>query len=239
MKKVRKYKKQKNIESLELLNRGITLIALIITIIVMLILAGVVLNLTIGERGIFKTAQGAGKNYTNASKKEEYELGELEKETDKILSGIESSDGSFNTKTKVNIPKLNGTGLIPVIIETNGVTRTANTENEDWYSYDGTTNKWANAVTKNTLGEITGYFVWIPRYAYKITYTNVNDKSAGGTIDIVFLQGTTNKDANGKDVTSAEYIDEKGNTGSYIVHPAFTDESKTGYQNGGWDSELS
>lgn len=37
--------------------QGITIISLVITIILMLILAGVVLNLTIGERGIFETAQ--------------------------------------------------------------------------------------------------------------------------------------------------------------------------------------
>ena len=36
-------------------NNGITLIALIITIILMLILAGVVLTLTIGENGLFGT----------------------------------------------------------------------------------------------------------------------------------------------------------------------------------------
>ena len=36
---------------------GITLVALIITIILMLILAGVVLSLTIGENGVFKMAK--------------------------------------------------------------------------------------------------------------------------------------------------------------------------------------
>ena len=35
-------------------NKGITLIALIITVIVMLILAGVAINMTIGDNGIFK-----------------------------------------------------------------------------------------------------------------------------------------------------------------------------------------
>ena len=43
-------------------NKGITLIALVITIIVLLILAGVTINLTLGENGIFKTAEMAGKN---------------------------------------------------------------------------------------------------------------------------------------------------------------------------------
>ena len=40
-------------------NKGITLIALVITIIVMLILAGVSLNATIGDNGIIKRAQSA------------------------------------------------------------------------------------------------------------------------------------------------------------------------------------
>ena len=50
--------------------KGITLIALIITIIIMLILAGVVLTLTLGDHGIFKTAQEAVKNYVNAEENE-------------------------------------------------------------------------------------------------------------------------------------------------------------------------
>lgn len=46
----------------------------------MLILVGVVLNLTLGEHGIFKTAQMAAKNYTEAEKKEQEELTKLYKE---------------------------------------------------------------------------------------------------------------------------------------------------------------
>ena len=37
-------------------NQGITLIALIITVIVMLILAAVAINMTIGDNGIFKNS---------------------------------------------------------------------------------------------------------------------------------------------------------------------------------------
>ena len=56
-------------------NKGITLIALIITIIVLLILAGVTINLTLGNNGIFKVAKQAARNYKEA---EEKELGNLE-----------------------------------------------------------------------------------------------------------------------------------------------------------------
>jgi hypothetical protein len=57
--------------------RGITLIALVITIIVLLILAGITINLTIGEGGIITTAQQAGKNYVQASTDEKIQLGDL------------------------------------------------------------------------------------------------------------------------------------------------------------------
>ena len=39
--------------------QGITLIALVVTVIVLLILAGVALNLTVGDNGLFKRAQNA------------------------------------------------------------------------------------------------------------------------------------------------------------------------------------
>lgn len=51
--------------------KGITLIALIITIIIMLILAGVVITLTIGENGLFKIAKQAGKDYKISAIKEQ------------------------------------------------------------------------------------------------------------------------------------------------------------------------
>ena len=54
--------------------QGITLISLIITIIIMLILAGVVLNITIGERGIFRTAKEGTKKYEIERIKEKVNL---------------------------------------------------------------------------------------------------------------------------------------------------------------------
>ena len=57
--------------------RGITLIALIITIILMIILAGVVLTLTIGENGLFNIAKYAREKWNNAVEQEQAELDEL------------------------------------------------------------------------------------------------------------------------------------------------------------------
>ena len=53
--------------------QGITLIALVITIIVLLILAGVAINLSLGENGIFNRAKEAKIKYTEAQLKEELE----------------------------------------------------------------------------------------------------------------------------------------------------------------------
>jgi len=60
-------RKEKNTE-------GITLIALVITIIILLILAGVVLNLTLGEHGILKKAEQAGEQYKISEILEKLEL---------------------------------------------------------------------------------------------------------------------------------------------------------------------
>ena len=53
---------------------AITLIALIITIILMLILAGVVIGLTLGKNGLIKVAVQANKNQTISKMKEELVL---------------------------------------------------------------------------------------------------------------------------------------------------------------------
>lgn len=61
--------------------KGITLVALVITIIVLLILASVTISLTLGQNGLFNTAKNAGKNYTNAAKNEMQGLNYLTENT--------------------------------------------------------------------------------------------------------------------------------------------------------------
>lgn len=50
--------------------KGITLVALVITIIILLILAGVTISLTLGENGLFREAQNAAGQYQNAANAE-------------------------------------------------------------------------------------------------------------------------------------------------------------------------
>ena len=58
--------------------RGITLIALVITIIVLLILAGVSISMLTGDNGIITQAQNAKNKTEEAARKEEQDLAELE-----------------------------------------------------------------------------------------------------------------------------------------------------------------
>ena len=59
-------------------NAGITLIALIITIIVLLILAGVTINMVLGENGLFNKAKTSVGKYENEQSNENFTLSEYE-----------------------------------------------------------------------------------------------------------------------------------------------------------------
>ena len=80
--------KQRNKSKIKLKEEiGITLISLIITVIVLLILAGVTINLIIGENGIFKIAENAGKNYMEAQDRELAQIANFTNVLDNILGG--------------------------------------------------------------------------------------------------------------------------------------------------------
>ena len=78
-------------------NSAITLIALIITIIVLLILAGVTLNMVLGENGIFGKANNAKNKTEVAQYEEELRMCVLELQTDAATNGT-----TFNMETIKN-----------------------------------------------------------------------------------------------------------------------------------------
>ena len=202
---------------------GITLVALVVTIVVLILLAGVSINLVIGNNGIMQKALKAKKDMEQAAKEEQ-----------EILSALEEKLDSLNA---ANAPVLL-TGMTPIKFtmpteDQMGETIETTADDAGWYSYGITseTKKWANAKTQDG-----SMWVWIPRFAYRVD----NDKKV---IDVVFLQGTTDNyfDENGNLQTAkrqksvGETID---TTTGYTVHPAFTDESSIKFANGGWDKEL-
>ena len=95
-------KKQRKINN----NSGITLIALIVTIIVLLILAGITINSVIGSKGILNNAKKATTAYTNAEAKEKAALILQEYEIQKAAAEAEGktpeSEEDFLKRKKDN-----------------------------------------------------------------------------------------------------------------------------------------
>ncbi|MBE6161793.1 MAG: hypothetical protein E7158_06210, partial [Firmicutes bacterium] len=80
--------------------------------------------------------------------------------------------------------------LVPVLIESNGTVKKADV-NSEWYNYEN--KQWANAVilvsspsqtyeAGDTIAEsdIESYFVWIPKYSYKLFHTNQDSTVISG-----------------------------------------------------------
>ncbi|NLM63382.1 MAG: DUF5011 domain-containing protein, partial [Mollicutes bacterium] len=107
----------------------------------------------------------------------------------RIITVVESNSIIFNESKGVNHPQL-VTGMTP--IKWNGTTEVTTTENDsDWYDYSE--KRWANAKTEDG-----SYWVWIPRYGYKITSCFHSNCSGGaGNIEIKFLIGTSNEASDG------------------------------------------
>ena len=212
------------------MQNGITLIALVITIIILLILAGISIS-TLTNTGIFEKAKEAKEKTEQAKANEEETLSKYE---DELTNATMQIDGSWNTKTKVNSPQLMK-GMTGIYWDENGNEVEVTSDNIDnWYDYQD--KKWANAVTKDNNGNITGYWVWIPRYAYQIEsgcYT-----STAGKISIKFLQGTTNKDSEGNEISTTYPEVTNGKMQDYVVHPSFTDGTNNHFMNGEWDKDL-
>ena len=220
-------------------NQGITLVALVITIIVLLILAGITLSMVLGPNGIIDRAKQAKEQTEGAALNEQEILNGVDSYINEQLSGTNSNsssvkkDGSFDTAKGVNSPKITGTGLKPVYF--NGeekvyLTEASSKEEWDkWYSYSENNPVWANAESSD--GSL---WVWIPRYAYKIT-SNLGTGTKGN-IDVVFVDI---KNKNNGTTYLATYPTVTNNAmEDYVVHPAFINDSANGYVNGGWKEDI-
>ena len=265
MNKNLKNKKVKAKQRIAKTNKGITLVALIITIIVLLILAVVAIQAVKGD-GILAHAKNARDKWEEAQRNEEIALDQLTGS----LNGQTTT--GYNEEKKVNAPELK-TGMVPVKYDTDHwvVTTKDDPEWYNYLDTDLTIDeknveakRWANVMLRdglkvediedastasidsmngkkvNTEGSM---FVWIPRFAYKITKLTVEDykdevvsgshtstvTDRAGTIDIIFLQGNTDyygakKATRGTGKSETEYV----------VHPSFTNDVNLG----GWDREL-
>lgn len=72
--------------------KGITLIALVITIIVLLILAGITISLTLGDHGIIQRAKEAGNSYQGAANNEMNWLNYIDDETENLVQSLNTTN---------------------------------------------------------------------------------------------------------------------------------------------------
>ena len=191
-----------------------------ITIIILLILATISIQ-SLTNTGLFAKAKEARDKTANAAENQAKILNEYEDELNKYVS---DNKNKTDWTGKVNKPKLM-TGMTAIKFtdptgdekaKEGSTVKTTDTDTA-WYDYDA--KKWANAQTQDG-----SMWVWIPRFAYKINSSNK-------TFDVVFLKDITNTYIDNGTEKDAE---KEG----YIVHPAFKNESSTGYENGGWDKDL-
>ena len=131
--------------------KGITLIALIVTIIVLLILAGVTINLAVNNQGIFNKAKTATRAYKNATEEEEASLALLENEIDKYIPKNDDSKVSEEITYTENGETKTLTTATPVGTKI-GTTKNIDEQTLDWYLFD----------TDETAGK--AYLVSTPTY---------------------------------------------------------------------------
>ena len=88
-------------------NKGITLVALVVTIVVLLILAGVSINLVLGNNGIIAKAKEAQRKSAEATQNDLIGMNELAQQLEEQINGSTGSGsgnggvGGSGTDTKV------------------------------------------------------------------------------------------------------------------------------------------
>ena len=138
----------------------------------------------------------------------------------------------------VNAPVL-AEGMIPIAYDgTNWVKADTNNTDNNWYNYKN--KMWANAVmvtsdkrdtymnanngTVIPEDDILAYYVWIPRYRYKLFNVDLTSGTSPQVIDVEFVYGTSRQN----DETTCQVSDTGEETcqnkanGNWYTHPAFT-----------------
>ena len=151
-----------NVKKLRKANKGITLIALIVTIVILLILAGITINLVFSDNGIIKKAQEAANKTREAVENEQAQMNKLADYMTNMLNEI----GGENNQEETTGP--NGKPLVETLTE---IQIDNNVEAEDKYGNQITVPKGFKVVISEATTVPEGIviedangnqFVWIP-----------------------------------------------------------------------------
>ena len=103
-------------------NKGITLITLVVTIIVLLILAGITIGTITDDNGIIKKAQEAANKTEEATKNEQEALNSLLNEMDSIMNGTDGGNVPIIGSINGNIIWSTGSASLELTTDVEGVT---------------------------------------------------------------------------------------------------------------------
>ena len=219
---------------------GITIVALTITVVLLVILAGVSLSLLDEDQSSQQQLKEQGNvlnEFYNTSNNLQADMeAELNSDYNQLTSGGQASNSQINLLSEVSIEDWDGfvnrpkllSGMTAIYYE-DGTEKelTSSSSEEEWSKwYDYANKNWANAKTSDG-----SYWVWIPRYAYKIT--NTINNGASSNISIIFVN---NRNQNASKTYSMQYPEiVDGKMSDYVVHPAFC----TNLENGGTNENIS
>jgi len=159
-------------------DRAITLIALIVTIIVLLILAGVTINLAVNNQGIFNKAKTATRAYKNATEDEQKGIDEADKEIENYMPPIPGS-----TLLRKNAPEIKVSGLKYADLDGDGIADGIIVADISKDSTDKTTYKGGNPWGSSGSFSYTQVTSGLREYSentYK--YTNADGSTVDGTL---------------------------------------------------------
>ena len=197
-------------------NKGITLVALVVTIVVLLILAGVSINLVLGDNGIIAKAKEAQRKSAEASQNDLIGMNELAQQLEEKINGSTGNGGKTEPETVPYLPS-------------------------DDFHYDTSTSVDTGLVIKDANGN---EYVWVvvPKSLYNnVAYNSNNAKKPSSSTDYAnieyCLQQYTATYRDDTDFSDVYYAD-TDNVGWFADATAYNNFKnsmlKSVYENGGF-----
>ena len=209
--------------------QGVTLVALVVTIVIMLILAGVALNIALGDNGLINQTKKATEKYKEAQTNDEDSIKDLEEQMNNIINGGEKVDSPITIEEAIekgeDFAKDENKDVVdefgnPVTIPAGFYIVTHEKDETVDYHYSDTKNGIPTVQDGIVIQDKEGnQFVWIP---VSTNGRKIKDKDneeieiklarrifkSDGSVDIELTNGTALTDG------SYEYTEDSNNNGT-------------------------
>ena len=208
-------------------NKGITLVALVVTIVVLLILAGVSINLVLGNNGIISKAKDAETKSAEASQNDLIGMNELAQQLEEQINGSSGNGGAGGSGAGTRVPA------------------EATAETAPYFPDNTFTKKEGTIDTGLVIQDASGNeYVWVvvPKSLYNnADYNSNNAKKPSSSTDYAnieyCLQQYTATYRNGTDYSDT-YAADTDNVGWFADETAYNNLKnsmlKSVYENGGF-----